>query len=95
MCIFKIVELVDCLLFIGQVGDRENLTCWSQERKNGDFFNLLQFENDDFYPQKKSNRKSCFIHCGAHRLLNNFEENHVLLLKCDDFMDVNLALNGV
>ena len=55
----KIVELADCLLFIGQVGDRENLTCWSQERKNGDFFNSLEFENDDFYPQKKSNRKSC------------------------------------
>ena len=59
MCIFKIVELADCLLFIGQVGDRENITCWSQERKNGDFFNSLQFENDDFYPQKKSNRKTC------------------------------------
>ena len=59
MCIFKIVELADCLLFIGQVGDRENLTCWSQERKNGDFFNLLQFESDDFYPRKNSNRKSC------------------------------------
>ena len=59
MCIFKIVELADWLLFIGQVGDRENLTCWSQERKNGDFFDLLQFGNDDFYPQKKSNRKSC------------------------------------
>ena len=55
----KIVELADCLLFIGQVGGRENLTCWSQERKNGDFLNSLQFENDDFYPQKKSNRKSC------------------------------------
>ena len=52
MCIFKIVELADCLLFIGQVGDREKL-------KNGDFFKSLQFENDDFYPQKKSNRKSC------------------------------------
>ena len=52
MCIFKIEELADCLLFIGQVGDRENLTYWSQERKNGDFFNSLQFENDDFYPQK-------------------------------------------
>ena len=37
MRIFKIVELADCLLFIGQVGDRENLTCWSQERKNDDF----------------------------------------------------------
>ena len=44
MCILKIVELADCLLFIGQVGDRENLTCWFQERKNGDFFNSLQFE---------------------------------------------------
>ena len=59
MCTFKIVELADCLLFIGQVGDRENLTCWSQERKNGDFLNSLQFENDDFYSQKKSNHKSC------------------------------------
>ena len=59
MCILKIVELADCSLFIGQVGDRENLTCWFQERKNGDSFNSLQFENDDFYPQKKSNRKSC------------------------------------
>ena len=28
-------------------------------------------------------------------LSNNFEENHVLLLKCDEFMDVNLALDGV
>ena len=53
MCIFKIVELADCLLFIGQLGDRENLTCWSQERKNGDFFNSLQFENEDFYSTKK------------------------------------------
>ena len=59
MCILKIVELADCSLFIGQVGDSENLTCWSQESKNGDFFNSLEFENDDFYPQKKSNRKSC------------------------------------
>ena len=59
MCILKIVELADCLLFIGQVGDRENLTCWFKECKNVDFFNSLQFENNDFYPQKKSNRKSC------------------------------------
>ena len=57
----KIVELADCLLFIGQVpvGERENLICWSQERKNGNFFNSLQFENDDCYPQKKSYRKRC------------------------------------
>ena len=48
----KIVELADCLLFIGQVGDRENLTTWSQERKNGDFLNSLQFENDDFSTKK-------------------------------------------
>ena len=57
----KIVELADCLLFIGQVGERENLICWSQERKNGDFFNSLQFENDDLYPQRKSNCKSCLF----------------------------------
>ena len=35
-----------------------------------------------------------FIYCGAHMLSNNFEENHVLLLKCDEFMDVNLTLDG-
>ena len=28
-------------------------------------------------------------------LSHNFEENHVLLLKCDEFMGVNLALDGV
>ena len=28
-------------------------------------------------------------------LSNNFEENHVLLLKCDEFMDVNLTLDSV
>ena len=33
----KILELADCLLFIGQVGERENLTCWSQERKMATF----------------------------------------------------------
>ena len=44
---------------------------------------------------KKSQIVKLFIHCGAHMLSNNFEENHVLLLKCDEFMDVNLALDGV
>ena len=46
------------------------------------------------FPQKKSNHKSC-LSIVVHMLSNNFKENHVLLLKCDEFMDVNLALDGV
>ena len=36
-----------------------------------------------------------FIHFSAHMLLNNFEENRVLLLKYDEYMEVNLALDRV
>ena len=36
-----------------------------------------------------------FIHFSAHMLRNNFEENRVLLLKYDEYMHVNLALDCV